>query len=167
MLIEVAAPIRRTVKAFFWTWHKCWNTNALFSPFFIQSPESTPNRSNIISLVHRLSTEEDLIADGSRQHSLPTVKGKHRDLKSVSPKTVCINIISVCPAQPCWLPFVHAHSYCVSFRCRLHERIFSGFSPEISAHQPVMFWNMHPGYFMGMALFVITGSHAPSVIYDR
>jgi hypothetical protein len=39
-------------------------------------------------VVHRLSTDEDVIADGSRPYILPTIAGKHSDLKSISPETV-------------------------------------------------------------------------------
>ncbi|XP_071089308.1 M-phase inducer phosphatase-like [Haliotis cracherodii] len=39
--------------------------------------------------VERMESEEaNLIGDGTRAHSLPTIKGRHKDLKSVSPLTV-------------------------------------------------------------------------------
>ncbi|ESO86602.1 hypothetical protein LOTGIDRAFT_235386 [Lottia gigantea] len=42
----------------------------------------------IKSAVERLSDDVELIADCSRPYSLPTVCGKHKDLKSISPQTV-------------------------------------------------------------------------------
>ncbi|KAL5017374.1 hypothetical protein ScPMuIL_006963 [Solemya velum] len=38
--------------------------------------------------VNRLTHEDDLIADGSRTHTLPTIPGKHIDLKSITPETL-------------------------------------------------------------------------------
>ncbi|XP_046554237.1 M-phase inducer phosphatase-like [Haliotis rubra] len=40
------------------------------------------------SAVDKMETEGDLIGDGSQVHSLPTIQGRHKDLKSVSPQTV-------------------------------------------------------------------------------
>ncbi|KAK3590052.1 hypothetical protein CHS0354_041079 [Potamilus streckersoni] len=45
-------------------------------------------KDSIIDAVDRLSDEPDLIADGSRSYSLPTVIGKHNDLKSISCHTM-------------------------------------------------------------------------------
>ncbi|ESO86600.1 hypothetical protein LOTGIDRAFT_129079 [Lottia gigantea] len=42
----------------------------------------------IKSAVERLSDDVELISDCSRPYSLPTVCGKHKDLKSISPQTV-------------------------------------------------------------------------------
>ena len=42
----------------------------------------------IKSAVERLSDNIELIADCSRPYTLPTVCGKHKDLKSITPKTV-------------------------------------------------------------------------------
>ncbi|XP_076438789.1 uncharacterized protein LOC143277770 [Babylonia areolata] len=42
----------------------------------------------IMSAVHRMSEEPDLIADSSKPHVLPMVNGKHQDLKSISPETL-------------------------------------------------------------------------------
>ncbi|ESO86597.1 hypothetical protein LOTGIDRAFT_128880 [Lottia gigantea] len=42
----------------------------------------------IKSAVERLSDDVELIADCSRPYSLPTVCGKHKDLKSISPKVM-------------------------------------------------------------------------------
>lgn len=39
-------------------------------------------------VVNRLSENGDLIADGSRSHSLPTITGKHQDMKSISSQTL-------------------------------------------------------------------------------
>jgi hypothetical protein len=46
---------------------------------------------DVKDVVHRLSTDEDVIADGSRPYILPTIAGKHNDLKSISPETVSSN----------------------------------------------------------------------------
>ncbi|XP_060604500.1 M-phase inducer phosphatase 1-like, partial [Ruditapes philippinarum] len=43
---------------------------------------------DVKDVVHRLSTDEDVIADGSRPYILPTIAGKHSDLKSISPETM-------------------------------------------------------------------------------
>ena len=43
---------------------------------------------DIITAVDRLSTNADLVADGSRGNTLPTISGKHKDLKAISPQTV-------------------------------------------------------------------------------
>ncbi|KAL8578483.1 hypothetical protein ACOMHN_028755 [Nucella lapillus] len=42
----------------------------------------------IMSAVHRMSEEPDLIADSSKPHVLPMVRGKHQDLKSISLETL-------------------------------------------------------------------------------
>ncbi|XP_067656514.1 M-phase inducer phosphatase-like [Haliotis asinina] len=39
--------------------------------------------------VEKMQNQDDLIGDGSQNHSLPTIKGRHKDLKSVTPHTVC------------------------------------------------------------------------------
>ncbi|XP_052820182.1 M-phase inducer phosphatase 3-like [Mya arenaria] len=38
--------------------------------------------------VERLSTNSDLVADGSRDNGLPTVAGKHKDLMAILPETM-------------------------------------------------------------------------------
>ncbi|XP_071171044.1 M-phase inducer phosphatase 2-like [Mytilus edulis] len=43
---------------------------------------------DIKSAVNKLSENDDFIADESRLHSLPTVTGKHSDLKSITPQTL-------------------------------------------------------------------------------
>ncbi|XP_045188265.2 M-phase inducer phosphatase 1-like [Mercenaria mercenaria] len=43
---------------------------------------------DVKSVVHRLSTDDDVIADGSRPYTLPTIAGKHSDLKAISPETM-------------------------------------------------------------------------------
>ena len=43
---------------------------------------------SIIRAVDKLSTKEELVADGSRDYSLPTIPGKHSDLKTISADTV-------------------------------------------------------------------------------
>jgi hypothetical protein len=44
--------------------------------------------SSIIQAVDKLSTESDLIADGSRVNILPIIPGKHSDLSAISPETM-------------------------------------------------------------------------------
>ncbi|XP_060592436.1 M-phase inducer phosphatase 1-like [Ruditapes philippinarum] len=43
---------------------------------------------DVKDVVHRLSTDEDVIADGSSPYILPTIAGKHSGLKSISPETM-------------------------------------------------------------------------------
>ena len=43
---------------------------------------------DVISVVDRLVEERDLIGNGSQSHVLPTIPGKHADLKSISAETV-------------------------------------------------------------------------------
>jgi len=43
---------------------------------------------DVITAVERLSTNADLVADGSRCDALPTLSGKHKDLKAISRQTV-------------------------------------------------------------------------------
>ncbi|XP_053406604.1 M-phase inducer phosphatase 3-like [Mercenaria mercenaria] len=43
---------------------------------------------DVKSVVHRLSTDDAVIADGSRSCTLPTIAGKHSDLKAISPETM-------------------------------------------------------------------------------
>ncbi|VDI06893.1 M-phase inducer phosphatase 1 [Mytilus galloprovincialis] len=43
---------------------------------------------DIKAVVTKLEENEDLIADGSRLYTLPTVTGKHTDLKSITPQTL-------------------------------------------------------------------------------
>ena len=42
----------------------------------------------IIDAVDKLTTDTDLVADGSRDYTLPTILGKHSDLKSISAETL-------------------------------------------------------------------------------
>ena len=46
-----------------------------------------PSTDDIITAVERLESR-DLIADGSRDYTLPTISGKHSDLKSISADTM-------------------------------------------------------------------------------
>lgn len=50
--------------------------------------ESRSSTSDVIQAVERLSTNSDLVADGSRDNGLPTVAGKHKDLMAILPETV-------------------------------------------------------------------------------
>ncbi|WAR26239.1 hypothetical protein MAR_011943, partial [Mya arenaria] len=40
------------------------------------------------SVVNTLSMDPEVVADGSRLYTIPTVPGKHNDLKAISPDTV-------------------------------------------------------------------------------
>ena len=46
------------------------------------------NDTDIISVVERLATKQNLVADGTRDYILPTIPGKHSDLKSISAETL-------------------------------------------------------------------------------
>ncbi|XP_053376513.1 M-phase inducer phosphatase-like [Mercenaria mercenaria] len=46
-----------------------------------------PDSNDIIEAVERLESRE-LVADGTRCYTLPTIPGKHSDLKSISPETM-------------------------------------------------------------------------------
>ena len=51
-----------------------------------------PRRSDIDSV---LANNTDLVADGSRMYCLPTIPGKHKDLKNITPQTVSYFRVSV------------------------------------------------------------------------
>ena len=58
---------------------------------FTSTPKSETTLSpisSIIQAVDKLSTESDLVADGSRVNVLPTIPGKHSDLSAISPETM-------------------------------------------------------------------------------
>lgn len=57
---------------------------------FIQdSPQfSTSGELDVKTAVARLTDEENLIGDGSQECALPTIQGKHSDLKSITGDTV-------------------------------------------------------------------------------
>ncbi|XP_033738578.1 M-phase inducer phosphatase-like [Pecten maximus] len=62
--------------------------------------------------VDLMAETEDLVADGSRQYCLPTIKGKHQDLKSISPQTMCDvlrggydDVIASCRIVDCRYPY--------------------------------------------------------------
>nr|XP_022336117.1 M-phase inducer phosphatase 2-like [Crassostrea virginica] len=48
----------------------------------------TSDQSEVLQFMERVSLKEDLVGDGSASHSLPTIPGKHADLKSITPETV-------------------------------------------------------------------------------
>ncbi|XP_052228863.1 M-phase inducer phosphatase 1-like [Dreissena polymorpha] len=52
------------------------------------SPALSLKNDCIKTMVQKLSTDADVIADGSRPYILPTVVGKHKDLKAISPDTM-------------------------------------------------------------------------------
>ena len=55
---------------------------------FQEEPSASEHSETIVSAVDRLTSDDDLIADGSRVYSLPTISGKHKDLKTITPDTV-------------------------------------------------------------------------------
>uniref|UniRef100_K1QJR9 M-phase inducer phosphatase n=1 Tax=Magallana gigas TaxID=29159 RepID=K1QJR9_MAGGI len=50
--------------------------------------QSTSEQNEVVEFIERVSQEEDLVGDGSTSHSLPTIPGKHADLKSITTDTV-------------------------------------------------------------------------------
>ena len=56
--------------------------------FMTFQPSPASEIHSIIQAVDKLSTKEELVADGSRDYSLPTIQGKHSDLKTISSETV-------------------------------------------------------------------------------
>ena len=56
--------------------------------FFQDAEFAAVSSERIVSALDRLTSDEDLVADGSRVYSLPTIPGKHKDLKAISPDTV-------------------------------------------------------------------------------
>ena len=62
--------------------------NFCFAMTFQEEPSTSEHSEMVVSAVDRLTSDEDLIADGSRVYSLPTISGKHKDLKTISPDTV-------------------------------------------------------------------------------
>ena len=72
---------------------KCFVSNILLLSLLLQSTllqsaEGSDVGDVIKTVVSRMSSDGDVIADGSRPYTLPTVSGKHKDLKSISPDTV-------------------------------------------------------------------------------
>ena len=53
----------------------------------IDTPSIKRQRDDVIDAVERLESR-DLIADGSRAYTLPTIPGKHSDLKSITSDTL-------------------------------------------------------------------------------
>lgn len=61
---------------------------------FGDSPQfSTSGEMDVKTAVARLTDEENLIGDGSQECALPTIRGKHSDLKSITGDTV-VDLIS-------------------------------------------------------------------------
>lgn len=54
----------------------------------ISLPKRRRHNVDLKTVVNILTENEQLIADGSRTYSLPTIQGKHQDLKSISPQTL-------------------------------------------------------------------------------
>ncbi|XP_067657867.1 M-phase inducer phosphatase-like [Haliotis asinina] len=62
--------------------YRCDDVMCHEEQYFLESPDSMK------SAVDKMETEINLIGDGSKCHGLPTITGRHKDLKSVSPRTV-------------------------------------------------------------------------------
>ncbi|XP_046580901.1 M-phase inducer phosphatase 1-like [Haliotis rubra] len=60
----------------------------LRSPKFTDKAQVEVISKDMKTAVEKMQNEDDLIGDGSQNHSLQTIKGRHKDLKSVSPHTV-------------------------------------------------------------------------------
>ena len=60
----------------------------LFSFYFQDSSTDLATSESIVCAVDKLASDEDLVADGSRVYCLPTIPGKHKDLKTISPATM-------------------------------------------------------------------------------
>ncbi|XP_063426457.1 M-phase inducer phosphatase-like [Mytilus trossulus] len=54
----------------------------------VSVPKRRKHNVDVKTVVNTLTENDNLIADGSRTYSLPTVQGKHQDLKSISPQTL-------------------------------------------------------------------------------
>ncbi|XP_052106143.1 M-phase inducer phosphatase-like [Mytilus californianus] len=52
----------------------------------VSLPKRRRHNDDVKTVVNILTQNDHLIADGSRTYSLPTVQGKHQDLKSISPQ---------------------------------------------------------------------------------
>ena len=53
------------------------------------SPCTASAEIDVKRAVARLTDEENLIGDGSQQCALPTIRGKHSDLRTITADTVC------------------------------------------------------------------------------
>ena len=53
---------------------------------FQDSPQTSTRK--VIQAVDKLTSQQQLIADGSRDYTLPTIPGKHSDLRSISADTM-------------------------------------------------------------------------------
>lgn len=61
----------------------------LFKFLIILLKDSPKNNANISTdVVNKLFEVDHLVADGSRPYCLPTIHGKNKDLKSITPDTV-------------------------------------------------------------------------------
>ncbi|XP_052098729.1 M-phase inducer phosphatase-like [Mytilus californianus] len=65
---------------------KCHQGDSVKSPSAVDK-QNKPCR-DLKTVVNKLTLNDDLIADCSSTYSLPTVAGKHQDLKSISPQTL-------------------------------------------------------------------------------
>ena len=47
---------------------------------------------DVNNTVYRVLDQDDCIADGSTHYKLPTIRGKHSDLKSITSETVSLSV---------------------------------------------------------------------------
>ncbi|KAL5016399.1 hypothetical protein ScPMuIL_005988 [Solemya velum] len=62
--------------------------NQRFTRFWSFQVCSNDERCSVKAAVNRLTEEADLVGDGTGTHCLPTIAGKHNDLKSITPETL-------------------------------------------------------------------------------
>ncbi|XP_052778617.1 cdc25-like protein phosphatase twine [Mya arenaria] len=61
-------------------------TGVALSDLTLDNVETPSGRGDEIkSVVNTLSTDPEVVADGSRPYTIPTIPGKHKDLKAISP----------------------------------------------------------------------------------
>ncbi|KAL3863769.1 hypothetical protein ACJMK2_005504 [Sinanodonta woodiana] len=90
------------------------NFSLMSSPLTILTNTSPQSEHNIAILdtVNRITLESDLIADGSKMYSLPTMTSKHKDLRSITADTMAavlrgdyIGIRKNCTIIDCRYPY--------------------------------------------------------------
>ncbi|XP_064611576.1 M-phase inducer phosphatase 1-A-like [Liolophura sinensis] len=67
---------------------RCQSMELDSSPQFSLGKSQSENEAAIMRALDRVSEDADLISDGSKTCCLPTIPGKHQDLKSITPETL-------------------------------------------------------------------------------
>lgn len=90
---KVSVTVKRPLESF----DSTPTRNRQIFHFFTSTPKSCAKMepvqevlsplSSVIRAVEDLSTDTDLVADGTRANILPTIHGKHSDLSAISPET--------------------------------------------------------------------------------